>query len=370
MQRDRSSCHVFDATPRSRPMIDRSTSEGVWLQEDAQALGSKSMTALSILDLATVVSGGTPSQALEETTLMAQSAERLGFERLWVAEHHGMPGVASSAPAVLLAHLAASTSTIRVGAGGVMLPNHAPLVVAEQFGTLEALHHGRIDLGLGRAPGTTPQTARALGRRNSNHFPDDVVELIGCFTGASQHLAMPGRGLMPQIWLLGSSTYSAQLAGMLGLPFSFAYHFSAENLDAAVHAYRSTFEASSFLDSPRLMITVAALCAPSTEEALWLAGPSRLSSLLIRTGRSTTLMSPEEASAFELSDVERAEMDRMTASHLVGEPDPVVDAIFDLVERTGANEVMLSTRVHDIDQRIRSIELISSHWMAAVRPSS
>ncbi len=184
---------------------------------------------LSVLDLATVADGSSPAQALAEVTDLARQVEPLGYRRLWVAEHHGMPAVASSAPAVLIAHLAAATETIRVGSGGVMLPNHAPLVVAEQFATLEALHPGRIDLGLGRAPGTDPRTARALRRTadlDADRFPDDLVELIGYFAGTIAHpRPVPGEGYLPEIWLLGSSLFSAELAGMLGLPFSFAHHF-------------------------------------------------------------------------------------------------------------------------------------------------
>src|SRR5271155_6208862 len=191
------------------------------------------MVPLSVLDLATVASGSTPAQALRETVEVASEVERLGYHRLWVAEHHGMPAVARSAPAVLIAHLAGATTTLRVGSGGVMLPNHSPLVVAEQFATLEALHPGRIDLGLGRAPGTDPRTARALRRSSelsADTFPNDVVELISYLLprdGRPTHpSATPGSGYLPELWLLGSSTFSAQLAGMLGLPFSFAYHFA------------------------------------------------------------------------------------------------------------------------------------------------
>jgi len=320
------------------------------------------MALLSLLDLATVIEGGTASQALAETTEMARVAEDVGMHRLWVAEHHGMPGVASSSPAVLVAHLAASTTTLRVGSGGIMLPNHAPLVIAEQFGTLEALHTGRIDLGIGRAPGTDLRTARALGRGDARTFPDDLVELIGYFTGASEHLAMPGRGLLPEIWLLGSSTYSAQLAGMLGLPFSFAFHFSPESLDAALLAYRSNFRASAVLDEPRTMVAAAVLCAPTTEEAIWLAGPSRLSMLLLRRGQPSTLMAPETAAAWEVTDADRQEMERASLSHIVGDPAVVLDGLTALLERTSADEIMISTRAHDFAHRARSVRLVAQAW--------
>ena len=320
------------------------------------------MTQLSLLELASIVSGGTVEQALSEATMMAQAAEAAGLRRVWVAEHHGMPGVASSAPAVLLAHLAAATSRIRVGSGGVMLPNHAPLVVAEQFGTLEALHPGRVDLGIGRAPGTDQKTARALGRGDAERFPDDLVELIGYFTGANEQLAVPGRGRLPEIWLLGSSTYSAQLAGMLGLPFSFAYHFAPQLLDAALAAYRSVFRASAVLEAPRSMVAVSCVCAPSGEEADWLAGSTRLGSLQLRQGRPSTLPSPEEAAARSYSDSELAQIEAAGAGHLVGDPEAVVAGLEALVERTAADELMLSTRIFDAAARRRSLELIAGAW--------
>ncbi len=270
------------------------------------------MVDLSVLDLATVASGSTPAQALRESTELAISAEALGYRRFWVAEHHGMPAVASSAPAVLIAHLANRTSTIRVGSGGVMLPNHAPMVIAEQFATLEALHPGRIDLGIGRAPGTDRLTEAALRRdaaTGAERFPDDVVELYRYLAESpgptAGRDAVPGRGYLPEIWLLGSSLFSAQLAGHLGLPFAFAYHFSPGPLDDAVRVYRERFEPSPVLDRPHLMVAVAVICAPSDEEARWLSGSSALSSLQLHTGRLGTLPSPEEAAAYPFTPAER-----------------------------------------------------------------
>ena len=315
------------------------------------------MLPLSVLDLATVVSGGDARRALAETTQLATVAERLGMARFWVAEHHGMAGIASSAPAVLLAHLAVATSTMRVGSGGVMLPNHAPLVVAEQFGTLEALHPGRIDLGLGRAPGTDLHTARALGRRNANHFPDQLIELLGYFEGSNEQLAMPGRGLLPELWLLGSSTYSAQLAGMLGIRFAFAYHFSPEPLDEAVALYRSSFRPSAGLAAPQLLVVAAVLCAPRHEEAEQLAAPGRLAMLLLRQGRPGPLPSPAEAAAYDYSDAERGEIARSAATQIVGDPDMVRQGLKALAERSGADEIMLSTRAPSLEDRQRSLEL-------------
>jgi luciferase family oxidoreductase group 1 len=324
---------------------------------------------LSVLDLATVASGSTPADALNDTIRMAPVVERLGYQRLWVAEHHGMPAVASSAPAVLIAHLAQATTTLRVGSGGVMLPNHSPLVVAEQFATLEALHPGRIDLGLGRAPGTDQVTARALRRTrdlDADNFPDDVVELISYLLpreGAPGHpAAVPGSGYLPQVWLLGSSLFSAQLAGMLGLPFSFAFHFAPQLLDRALETYRSNFRPSILHDEPLAMVAVTVLCAPTEEEARWLSGSSALSMLQLRTGRLSALPSPEEAEAYPFTPQERAIVEDSTSSHVVGTPDTVRQGLIELQKRTQADEFMISTRVHSYDARVRSLELVAQSW--------
>jgi len=321
---------------------------------------------LSVLDLATVATGSTPAQALAETTKLAVAAERLGYKRLWVAEHHGMPAVASSAPAVLIAHLASATSTLRVGSGGVMLPNHSPLVVAEQFGTLEALHPGRIDLGLGRAPGTDHVTARALRRSRdsgADGFPEDVVELINYLApseGPPTHpSANPGRGYLPEVWLLGSSVFSAHLAGLLGLPFSFAYHFSPGAVDAALDTYRSRFRPSSLLGEPHAMVAVSVICAPNDDEARWLAGSSALSILQRRAGRLGLLPSPDEAAAYRFSQAESAVVEETMSTHLIGDPGRVHQGLVELQRRTGADEMMLSTRVHSYEARIRSLSLVS-----------
>jgi luciferase family oxidoreductase group 1 len=331
------------------------------------------MIPLSVLDLATVASGSTPAQALTDTISMAGVVERLGYTRMWVAEHHGMPAVASSAPAVLIAHLAQATSTLRVGSGGVMLPNHSPLVIAEQFGTLEALHPGRIDLGLGRAPGTDQVTARALrrvqavgGRDAADTFPDDVVELIQYLLpreGAPGHpAAVPGSGYLPEVWLLGSSLFSAQLAGMIGLPFSFAYHFAPQLLDAALETYRSNFRPSILHDSPRAMVAVTVLCAPTEDEARWLSGSSALSTLQLRTGRLGALPSPEEAEAYSFTPAERAIVDESMSSHVIGTPSTVFEGLVRLQERTQADELMISTRMHSYEARARSLTLVAEAW--------
>jgi luciferase family oxidoreductase group 1 len=329
------------------------------------------MAVLSVLDLATVATGSTPASALAETTQLARVAERLGYRRLWVAEHHGMPAVASSAPPVLIAHLASATSVIRIGSGGVMLPNHSPLVVAEQFGTLEALHPGRIDLGIGRAPGTDPTTARALRRNGdlgADHFPNDVVELIGYLVdsdGPPGHpAAVPGRGYLPEVWLLGSSLFSAELAGLLGLPYSFAYHFSPALVDDAIARYRMSFRPSTFLDQPHTMVAVSVICAPSEEEAQWLAQSSALSILQLRTGRLGLFPSPEEGASYPYSVRDRALVEEAMASHVIGDPSVVRKGLVALQHRTGADEIMLSTRAHSYDARARSLELVAAVWEA------
>lgn len=324
------------------------------------------MVPLSVLDLATVTTGSTPAQALAETTRLAGVVESLGYHRLWVAEHHGMPMVASSSPAVLIGHLADATTSLRIGAGGVMLPNHAPLVIAEQFGTLEALHPGRIDLGLGRAPGTDQTTARALRRSQdmgADTFPDDVVELINYLAPtdrpATHPMAVPGRGYLPEMWLLGSSVFSAQLAGMLGLPFSFAYHFSPGYVDAALERYRSSFTPSFLLDQPHAMVAVSVLCAPTAEEARWLSGPSAVNIVQLRTGRLGPLLTPEEAAAYRFSDAEAALVADTTATHLIGDPSSVQQGLEELQARTSADEIMLSTRAHSFDARVQSLSLVA-----------
>jgi luciferase family oxidoreductase group 1 len=324
------------------------------------------MVPLSVLDLATIGSGQTAAQALADTTRLAGEVERLGYRRLWVAEHHGMPMVASSSPAVLTGHLADATTTLRIGAGGVMLPNHAPLVIAEQFGTLEALHPGRIDLGLGRAPGTDPATARALRRTpdlGADTFPDDVVELIHYLAPSDRPTthptAVPGRGYLPELWLLGSSGFSAQLAGMLGLPFSFAYHFAPGMVDAAMKLYRDNFTPSFLLAEPHAMVAVSVLCAPTDEEARWLAGPSALTILQLRTGRLGPLATPEEAAAYRFSDAETALVREATATHLIGDPATVHQGLVELQDRTDADEIMLSTRAHAYDARVQSLRLVA-----------
>jgi luciferase family oxidoreductase group 1 len=321
-------------------------------------------TPLSVLDLAPVATGSTVGDALRNSVELARHVERLGYRRHWVAEHHNMPGIASSAPAVLIAHLASATTTLRVGSGGVMLPNHQPLVVAEQFGMLEALHPGRIDLGIGRAPGTDQVTAYALRRSfdpAADDLPTQLAELFGFFSGTIPRItAVPGAGNMPAVWLLGSSDFSARLAGELGLPFSFAHHFMPQNTVPALELYRRSFTPSATLSEPYAMVGVAAVCAESDEHARWLHGPAKLSFLRLRTGRPSRLPSPEEAAAYEYSPDERAFVESWTAPHVVGSPATVREGLLELRERTSADELILTTNVHAHADRLRSYELVAA----------
>jgi luciferase family oxidoreductase group 1 len=319
---------------------------------------------LSILELAPVMAGRPPAEALAYTTDVARHAEQWGYRRIWVAEHHNMPAIASSSPAVLIAHLAAATSTIRVGSGGVMLPNHAPLVVAEQFGMLASLHPGRIDLGVGRAPGTDQRTALALRRTpeglSAENFPAEFADLVRMLAGDPTRLnAVPTPEQLPEIWLLGSSGFSAQLAGQLGLPFSFAHHFAAANTEPALDLYRRTFRPSQWLDEPYAMVAVNAICADTDERAEALAKPGQLSFLRLRQGRPIALPSVEDAAAYEFSGAEREFVAQRRVGQALGSPATVRAQLNDLLGRTGADELMLTNQVYDIKDRLRSYELIA-----------
>jgi luciferase family oxidoreductase group 1 len=332
---------------------------------------------LSVLDLAVVADGSDVGRALRESIDLARAAEGLGFRRFWVAEHHNMPGIASSATAVLIGAIAEATDSIRVGSGGIMLPNHAPLVVAEQFGTLEALHPRRIDLGLGRAPGTDQVTALALRRTaealGADDFPQQLGELLAFFDGGFPDghpfraiTAVPGYGQMPELWLLGSSGFSAQLAGLLGLPFSFAHHFSADNTLPALALYRSNFRPSATLPAPHAMVAVSVLCAETDERAEWLAGPSRLAFVRLRTGRPGRLPTPEEAATHEYAPSEQLILDGRRRGQIVGSIDTVRRGLETLLAETQADELMITAMIHGYDDRLRSYELVAE--MAA--PSS
>ncbi|PRY35254.1 LLM class flavin-dependent oxidoreductase [Umezawaea tangerina] len=318
---------------------------------------------LSVLDLAVIGSGSDATAALRNTTELAQRVEHLGYQRFWLAEHHGMPGVASSSPAVLIGHVASATSTLRVGSGGVMLPNHAPLVVAEQFGTLTALHPGRIDLGIGRAPGTDQKTARALRRSSgvmsAEDFPQQLTELMGYFEGTEDISAVPAPGNRPPVWLLGSSGYSAQVAGILGLPFAFAHHFSAENTLPALALYRQNFKPSAVLSEPYAMICAAVMAADTMEHARWISGPAALSFLRLRSGNPGLFPTPEEAAEYPYSDLERMFIEDRASSMVIGDPETVDAGLAKLLDDTRADELMITTMVHSNADRIRSYELIS-----------
>ncbi len=327
---------------------------------------------LSVLDLAVVREGGTTATALAETTTLAQQAERLGYRRFWVAEHHNMPTVASTNPAVLIAHLAANTATLRIGSGGVMLPNYPPLVVAEQFAMLEALHPGRIDLGIGRAPGTDPATAAALRRApnplNVDEFPEHLLDLMGLLGDRrgneglwTRFRATPIATSTPEIVLLGSSGYSAQLAGYLGLPFAYAHHFDTGNTLQALDLYHQNFAPSPVLAQPYAIVTANVLVAPTEEEAAWLAAPGQLTIYAIRRGRFTPLLSPDRAA--EHPDLPFAQ--QMPTNRIVGSPATVVAALAELQAASAANELMIFTSAYSLADRVRSLELLAQAWPIA-----
>lgn len=319
------------------------------------------MEHFSVLDLCPVPEGGTAAGALARTLDLARQAERLGFHRFWLAEHHNMPGIASAATSVVIGHVAGGTQTIRVGAGGIMLPNHAPLVVAEQFGTLATLFPGRIDLGLGRAPGTDMNTARAL-RRNldpGDSFPQDVVELIGYFSQDAHEApvqAVPGAGTEVPIWILGSSTYGAQLAAYLGLPYAFASHFAPQMLETALATYRATFRPSAWLSRPHFML-LAGVCAAETDaEAEYLRSSQILAFARLRMGRPGLLPRPTH----DLSEVPtqlRADVELALSCSAVGSPASVRRQLGALIDRHAPDEIMVTGMIHDHAARVRSLEI-------------
>ncbi|TIN36974.1 MAG: LLM class flavin-dependent oxidoreductase [Mesorhizobium sp.] len=324
------------------------------------------MTALSVLDLSPIVEGSNASQSLADSLDLARHAERLGYRRYWLAEHHNMPGIASAATSVVVAHVAGGTTTIRVGAGGIMLPNHSPLVIAEQFGTLNALHPGRIDLGLGRAPGTDMGTARAL-RRNleagADSFPQDVVELMGYFQPAEdgQRIrAVPGEGEQVPIWILGSSLYGAQLAAMLGLPYAFASHFAPAELDHALEIYRSRFQPSKQLDKPYVMLGLNVFAAPSDAEARLLFTSLQQAFVNLRTGRPGRLPPPVDGYERDLDAMAKTMLGQALSCAVVGAPETVRQGIKAFVQRTGADELMVTAQIFDHAARVRSFEILAN----------
>ncbi len=320
---------------------------------------------LSVLDLAPIRRGGTAAESFRNTLDLARRAEQIGYARYWLAEHHGIPGIASAATAVVIGQVAAATATIRVGSGGIMLPNHAPLVIAEQFGTLESLFPGRIDLGIGRAPGGDQRTARALRRSlgsSGDTFPDDLEELRGYFRaggpGNGVH-AVPGEGLSVPVWLLGSSDFSAALAAQLGLPFAFASHFAPDLLLEAVALYRRHFEPSAELDRPRVMVGVTAVAAETDAEARRLFTSVQQAFLNLVRGTPDLLPPPVESMAGLWSGAERAHVERMTTVSAVGSPETVRRRLEAIAEATGADELILTANVYDHAARARSYELVA-----------
>jgi len=324
------------------------------------------MPALSVLDLAPITEGGTAAQALHNSRSLAQHAERLGYRRFWLAEHHNMPGIASSATAVAIGYVAEGTRTIRVGAGGIMLPNHAPLVIAEQFGTLASLYPGRIDLGLGRAPGTDQFTAYALRRNlhgDADGFPRDVRELIAYLHEVGeddQVRAIPGTGTKVPIWMLGSSLYGAQLAAMFGLPYAFASHFAPKMLMQAIEMYRSAFQPSKFLDKPYVMLGFN-VCAADTDEEAQFHGTSLLQAVInLRRGQPGRLPAPVRGLQNALSPQDRELVASFLTCSAIGSSDTVAEKLAAFIEQTAADELIVASQIFDHAARLRSYEILMS----------
>ena len=329
------------------------------------------MLRLSVLDLAPITQGSDAATALKHTLDLARNAERLGFHRYWLAEHHNMPGIASAATSVVIGHVAAGTRTIRVGAGGIMLPNHAPLVIAEQFGTLESLFPGRIDLGLGRAPGTDPATARALRRTlasDPDAFPQDLLELMGYFAppeGASVR-AVPGAGLSVPIYVLGSSTFGAQVAAALGLPFAFASHFAPTQMMQALQMYRSNFHASAHLARPYSILGVNVIAAETDEKARFLATSGRESFANLRRGMPTKLPPPNREFEKEAVQSGGVPLEEINSIAMVGSGSTVLEGFRRFIALTAPDELMIVSHIYDHGSRVRSFEIVAEVGAALV----
>ncbi|MEA3196980.1 MAG: hypothetical protein QOF32_1032 [Gammaproteobacteria bacterium] len=321
------------------------------------------MIPFSVLDLSPVAMGSTAAQSLRNTLDLAQHAERWGYRRYWLAEHHGMPGIASAATSVVSCHVAAGTATIRVGAGGIMLPNHSPLVIAEQFGTLESLFPGRIDLGLGRAPGSDQLTARALRRNlvsDADQFPRDVLELIGYFAPLASGqgvTAVPGAGLKVPIWILGSSLFGARVAAALGLPFAFASHFAPAMMMQALDLYRERFQPSEQLDRPYAMLGFNVFAADSDPEARFLATSMQQAFVNLRSGRPMQLPPPLDGYESQLPPAAKALLADVLTCSAVGSPATVRHALIAFIERTRPDELMITSQIFDHAARLRSYEI-------------
>jgi luciferase family oxidoreductase group 1 len=323
------------------------------------------MTQFSVLDLCPIIQGGDATQAFRCSLDLARRAEDLGYARYWMAEHHNMPGIASAATAVALAHIGGGTSTIRVGSGGIMLPNHAPLMVAEQFGTLAALFPGRVDLGLGRAPGTDQLTAQALRRAmtgGADNFPRDVVELLHYFQPVKPGQAVravPGAGAEVEVWLLGSSTFGAQLAAMLGLPYAFASHFAPAELDQALAIYRERFQPSERLARPRVMAGLTVVAADTDAEARRLFSSLQQSFVALRTGSPGPLPPPVDDMDSRLGAAEKHMLNQALACAVIGGPATVEAGLAAFIERTRADEVIVTSSIYDHAARARSYEIVA-----------
>jgi len=323
------------------------------------------MIPLSILDLSPITEGSDAAQSFRNSRDLARHAEAWGYQRYWLAEHHGMPGIASAATSVLLAYIAGGTSTIRVGAGGVMLPNHSPLVIAEQFGTLESLFPGRIDLGLGRAPGSDQRTAQALRRNlssDADEFPQDVLELMDLFSANPRGAvrAVPGTGLEVPMWILGSSLFGAKLAAALGLPFAFASHFAPAQMMPAIALYRSGFRPSKRLAKPYVMLGFNVFAADTQDEAELRATSMQQAFVNLRSGRPSKLPPPRAGYRSQVGPQENALLDSVLSCSAIGSPQTVRTALEAFVERTGADELMVASQIFDHAQRLRSFEITAS----------
>lgn len=322
-------------------------------------------TPVSVLDLATIVEGETPSGAFGRSLQLARQAEKLGYLRYWFAEHHNMESVASSATSVLIGYVAGGTSTIRVGSGGVMLPNHSPLVIAEQFGTLESLYPHRIDLGIGRAPGTDPVTSYALRRSmksDVDDFPNDVVEVINYLQPRDETArvrAIPGEGTQVPVWLLGSSTYSAQLAAMLGLPFGFASHFAPTHLLDALKIYRDKFQPSQFLKEPYALACVNVIAADTDNEAEYLATSFYQMALGMFRNKRRPLPPPVQSMEGIWTEPEKAAIEHMTHYAFTGSLATVQNGLEDFLVQTGVDEIMVASHIYDLEAKMRTYELIA-----------
>ncbi len=328
------------------------------------------MTRFALLDLVPVTEGGSVAASLAHAADLAAHAEKLGFTRYWVAEHHGMAGIASAATSIVIAHIAAATKSIRVGAGGIMLPNHAPLVIAEQFGTLDSLYPGRIDLGLGRAPGSDQRVAQALRRTlntDPNEFPRDVMELQSYFAddGQTGIKATPGAGADIQLYILGSSLYGAQVAAALGLPYAFASHFAPQSLDEALKIYRDQFRPSAVLDTPYVMAAFNIIAADTDEEAEYLATSMQQSFVRLRTGNPGQMPPPVRGYRDTLGTQGNAILDSVLSASAIGGPEKVREKVAAFVARTDADELVVASSIFDHDARKKSLEIAAEKFVEA-----